>query len=80
MQQLQLLYMSLQGDRHISSGKSHQEAFEKLKEELVNPPTVAYPDPDSIFIFDTDASERFIRRIESDSDPEWQERCYKLCK
>jgi len=36
------------------------KTFEKLKEKLINPPTLAYPDPDSIFILDTDASDRSI--------------------
>jgi hypothetical protein len=34
----------------------HQEAFDTLIQCLINPPVLAYPKPDDLFILDTDAS------------------------
>ena len=35
--------------------ESHQEAFDSIKEKLVNAPILAYPNATDIFILDTDA-------------------------
>lgn len=40
--------------------EKHQQAFEQLKEALLNAVILSFPTPDDIFILDTDASEKTI--------------------
>ena len=44
-------------------GKSEQQAFDTLKEKLVNPPILCYPRFDSPFILQTDASDKTIGAV-----------------
>ena len=46
-----------------------EEAFQKLKLALTNPPVLAYPDPSSSFILDTDASAAGIGAVLSQEHP-----------
>jgi hypothetical protein len=41
-------------------GEVHQEAFDKLKQAMVTPPVLAFPDPNGRFILDTDASDTAV--------------------
>lgn len=40
--------------------EEHQGASDDLREALTTPPILAYPDPESTFILDTDASDKTI--------------------
>ena len=40
-----------------------EKAFKKLKEALTSPPTLAYPQPEKLFILDKDASNESIGAV-----------------
>lgn len=41
----------------------HKEAFEQAKMALCSAPCLSYPDPDGLFVLDTDASDRTIETV-----------------
>lgn len=41
----------------------HKEAFEQAKMALCSAPCLSYPDPDGLFVLDTDASDRTIGAV-----------------
>ena len=57
------LHILTEKNRVFSWNEDAQEAFEKLKTALVTSPILAYPDPESMFILDTDASDHGIGSV-----------------
>ena len=51
-----ILYKLIGSKSTFEWQESHQEAFESVKEKLVNAPILAYPNATDIFILDMDAS------------------------
>ena len=54
---------ALKGKKSFQWETIHQQEFEDLKSALVNPPVLAYLNPDEEFILDTDASNTNVAAI-----------------
>ncbi len=68
------LYNLLRQDQTYSWDDRCQQAFETLKQALVSPPILVYPDMDKPFILSTDASDEAISYILSQKDEHGRER------
>ncbi|KAI4898201.1 hypothetical protein NFI96_005256 [Prochilodus magdalenae] len=63
------LHQLTEKGRRFKWSEACQKAFECLKASLMSVPVLAYPDPDKMFILDTDASDAGIGAVLSQGEP-----------
>ncbi|CAG8567380.1 12055_t:CDS:1 [Ambispora gerdemannii] len=66
----ELMHKLLKKDQRYKWTKKHEEAFQKLKEKLIDAPVLLYPNFKNKFILATDASKLGLGAILSQLDPD----------